>query len=138
MKPPKPDLREPPVYVVLIDSRGIITDVNTQGRPSARTDIAVLSQYKVGESYLDHCRDDDHRAEVQALLKRKRTLVSFVFSSRLQRQQRWFVAVGVPVGDIGSGAILMHIEITAWIPAGKAGGDNSQSSQPEALNPALI
>ena len=138
MKSPKPDLREPPVYVVLIDSRGIITDVNTQGRPSARTDNAVLSQYKVGESYLDHCRDDDHRAEVQALLKRKRTLVSFVFSSRLQRQQRWFVAVGVPVGDIGSGAILMHIEITAWIPAGKAGGDNSQSSQPEALNPALI
>ena len=32
----------------------------------------------------------------------------------------------------------MHIEITAWIPAGKAGGDTSQSSQPEALNPALI
>ena len=82
MKPPKPDLREPPVYVVLIDSRGIISDINTQGRPSARTDNAVLSQYKIGKSYLDHCRDDDHRAEVQALLKRKRTLVSFVFSSR--------------------------------------------------------
>ena len=124
MKTPKPDLREPPVYVVLIDNRGVITDVNTQGKPSARTDNAVVSQYTTGQSYLDHCRDDEHRAEVQALLKRKRTLISFVFSSRLQRQQRWFVVVGVPVGDIGSGAILMHIEITAWIPAGKDGGDD--------------
>jgi DNA-binding CsgD family transcriptional regulator len=138
MKTPKPDLREPPVYVVLIDNRGVITDVNTQGKPSARTDNAVVSQYTTGQSYLDHCRDDEHRAEVQALLKRKRTLISFVVSTRLQRQQRWFVVVGVPVGDIGGGAILMHIEITAWIPAGKDGGDASRSWQPEALNPALI
>src|SRR6185295_17411014 len=126
MKTPKPDLREPPVYVVLIDNRGVITDVNTQGKPSARTDNAVVSQYTTGQSYLDHCRDDEHRAEVQALLKRKRTLISFVVSTRLQRQQRWFVVVGVPVGDIGGGAILMHIEITAWIPAGKDGGDASR------------
>src|SRR5690606_4032600 len=53
-------------------------------------------------------------------------------------QQRWFVVVGVPVGDAGSGAILMHIDISAWIPADAASEDAAHNRQPESLNPALI
>jgi DNA-binding CsgD family transcriptional regulator len=139
MKPQKPDLRDPPVHVVLIDGRGIITDVNTQGGQSGRSNASAISQYGVGDSYLDHCQDDGHRTDVQALLKRKRSLISFVFSPRSQKPKRWFVVVGVPVSaDAGSGAVLMHIDITAWIPDQKETDEASRNWQTETLNPAMI
>ena len=139
MKPQKPDLRDPPVHVVLIDGRGVITDVNAQAAQSGRNNNSAISQYAVGNSYLDHCQDDGHRAEVQALLKRKRSLISFVVPAGSQKPKRWFVVVGVPVSaETGSGAVLMHIDITAWIPDQKEAGETSRNWQTETLNPAMI
>jgi DNA-binding CsgD family transcriptional regulator len=97
-----------------------------------------MAEFAVGESYLDHCRDDAHRAEIQALLKRNRTLVSFVFSTEAERRKHWFVVVGVPVGEAGGGAILMHVDISAWVPGDTNANGISDARQPETLNPALI
>jgi DNA-binding CsgD family transcriptional regulator len=138
MKSHKPELRDPPVHVVLIDGRGLITDVNSQGAQSPRNNNSAIGQYAVGDSYLDHCQDDGHRAEVQALLKRKRSLISFVFPSRSQKTKRWFVVVGVPVSSDGSGAVLMHIDITAWIPDRKETSETARNWQTETLNPTMI
>jgi DNA-binding CsgD family transcriptional regulator len=121
---------------VLVDARGVIADVSVQGKTPPRSRSAATAQYTVGESYLDHCRDHAHRAEVQALLKRNRTLISFVFSTEAEQRKYWFVVVGVPVGD-GGGAILMHIDISAWVPGG-ANANGASDGQPETLNPALI
>jgi DNA-binding CsgD family transcriptional regulator len=136
----KTDLREPPVHVVLIDSRGIVTDVQLQGQRPGRANGSDDSQYAVGESYLDHCHSSGHRAEVNALLKRKRSLVSFVVPPRPQMPNRWIVVVGVPVGpEVGSGALLMHIDITAWVSERKADDELSPDRQmPVTLNPSLI
>jgi DNA-binding CsgD family transcriptional regulator len=137
MKSPKPEPRDPPVHVVLVDARGVIADVSAQGKAPPRGRNAAMAQYAVGDSYLDHCRDHAHRAEVQALLKRNRTLISFVFSTEAERRKYWFVVVGVPVGESG-GAILMHIDISAWVPGGANVNGTQDSWQPETLNPALI
>ena len=139
MKPHKSALREPPVYVVLADSRGIIIDVNAKDGRSEASKTAA-SSWAVGDSYFDHCHDDDQRLEIQSLLKRKRSLVSFVLAPRPPKQKRWFVVVGVPVSAaIGSGAVLMHIDISAWVPEAKDGDGESQNWQtPVTLNPALI
>lgn len=139
MNSQKSDLREPPVHVVLLDSRGVITGVQSQGRQPSRGGSHAASRYIVGESYLDHCDDDGHRADVQALLKRKRSLISFVIPPRSQKAKNWFVVVGVPVGaDTNSGAILMHIDITAWVPESKDDETSRDWQMPVTLNPALI
>jgi len=121
------DLREPPVHVVLIDSRGIITGIQTHGMPSgpggqsahagasSRDANSLLGRFTVGASYFDHCDDEESRSDVQALLKRKRSLTSFVISSRSARGKNVVVVLGVPVSpEIGSGALLMHVDVSAW------------------------
>ncbi len=130
--------REPPVYVVLIDNRGVIMDVSAKAGPADGNQKIALGQYPVGESYFDHC-DDDHRTEIQSLLKRKRSLISFVVPSR-PKQKQWFVVIGVPVSsDAASGAVLMHVDIAAWVPEAKE-TDTALKAQkaPVTLNPGLI
>lgn len=130
--------REPPVYVVLVDSRGVIMDVSAKsGAPDTNQKIA-LAHYPVGHSYFDHC-DEGNRADIQSLLKRKRSLISFVVPSR-PKQKQWFVVIGVPVSaDPASGAVLMHVDIAAWIPASKEADAGAKvPAAPATLNPGLI
>jgi DNA-binding CsgD family transcriptional regulator len=140
MTSPKPDLREPPVHIMLLDGRGVILNVQSQGRHPARHNEGAISGYAVGDSYLDHCKEDAHRSEVLALLRRKRGLISFVFPSQVQKLKHWFVVVGVPAStDADSGAVLMHIDISAWVPSRGEDDDMARKWQtPETLNPALI
>ncbi|MGO4685541.1 response regulator transcription factor [Hyphomicrobium sp. 2TAF46] len=130
--------REPPVYVVLIDNRGVIMDVSAKAGPADGNQKIALGQYPVGDSYFDHC-DDDHRTEIQSLLKRKRSLISFVVPSR-PKQKQWFVIIGVPVSsDAASGAVLMHVDIAAWVPETKETDTASKAQKaPVTLNPGLI
>lgn len=99
----------------------------------------ALTQYPVGDSYFDHCEDDNYRSLIQLLLKRKRSLISFVVPSR-PKQKQWFVVIGVPVSsDVGSGAILMHVDIAAWVPDAKeADTAPKEPKAPVTLNPGLI
>lgn len=134
-----PALREPPVHVVLVDNRGIILDVNTKVGGSEGSSKAARTLYPLGESYFDHCEDADHIASVQQLLKRKRTLISFVLPSRSPKQKQWFVVIGVPVGaDIGSGAVLMHVDIADWIETKESAASQKAQKPPTSLNPSLI
>jgi DNA-binding CsgD family transcriptional regulator len=140
MNPQTSELREPPVYVVLIDGQGIITGMQTHGRPSSRGSNPAMSRFVVGESYLDQCDNEANRADVLALLKRKRTLTSFVVSTRTPKAMQWFVMLGVPVSvDAGSGAVLMHVDITAWVPDMPDDETTPYGRQtPLTLNPAML
>lgn len=133
-------LREPPVHVVLIDNRGTILDVSTKSGRSDGSNKAALALYPVGESYFDHCDDADHVADVQMLLKRKRSLISYVVPAHPPKQKQWFVVIGVPVSaDIGSGAVLMHVDIAAWLPETKDDAHAPKPGKaPTTLNPGLI
>lgn len=98
-----------------------------------------MSRFVVGESYLDQCDDEANRADVLALLKRKRTLTSFVVSTRTPKATQWFVMLGVPVSvDAGSGAVLMHVDITAWVPEQPNGEMSYDRQAPLTLNPAML
>jgi DNA-binding CsgD family transcriptional regulator len=136
MNPDKSDLREPPVHVVLIDSRGTITGVQTHGGQAGRDNDPIVKRYTVGESYFDYCDDEGSRADVQALLKRKRTVTSFVFSSHSPEGKHVIVVLGVPMSpDIGSGAVLMHVDISAWA---RHDAQSNVWPSPATLNPALL
>lgn len=133
-----PALRDPPVYVVLIDSRGTILDVSTKAGSSDGDTKSAARLYPAGHSYFDHCEDDRHVADVQSLLKRKRSLISFVLPSNPPKRKHWFVVIGVPVSaDVGSGAVLMHVDIAAWVPQG-TNVDEAPRASPVTLNPGLI
>lgn len=132
----KSDLREPPVHVVLIDSRGIITGVQTHGGQPNRGANPVLERFVIGESYFDHCDDEASRADVQALLRRKRNITSFVISSRSAKTKHVIVVLGVPVSpEAGSGAILMHVDVSTWTRQDTA---DDAWQMPVTLNPALL
>lgn len=136
MNPYKSDLREPPVHVVLLDSRGTITGIQTHGGQPSRDDNPVLERFAVGESYFDHCDDEASRADVQALLRRKRTITSFVISSRSPKAKHVIVVLGVPVSpEAGSGAVLMHVDVSAWT---RHDTQDDGWQMPVTLNPALL
>lgn len=122
--------------MVLIDSRGTITGIQTHGGLPSRDNNPVLGHFVVGESYFDHCDDEASRSDVQALLRRKRTITSFVISSRSPKAKHVIVVLGVPVNpETGSGAVLMHVDVSAW--ARQDTPDDSWQ-MPVTLNPALI
>lgn len=122
--------------MVLIDSRGTITGIQTHGGLPSRDNNPVLGRFVVGESYFDHCDDEASRSDVQALLRRKRTITSFVISSRSPKAKHVIVVLGVPVNpETGSGAVLMHVDVSAW--ARQDTPDDSWQ-MPVTLNPALI
>jgi DNA-binding CsgD family transcriptional regulator len=134
----KSDLNEPPSQVVLVDGRGIITDVQSQGRPAMRSSPG-FGAWKVGDSYLAHCENDGQRSVIQALLDRKRSLVSLVVPPRLPQIKAWQVVVGVPIGsDVRAGVILMHIDITAWVQNKDASHDVAGDQKREKLSAALV
>jgi DNA-binding CsgD family transcriptional regulator len=136
MNPHRSDLREPPVHVVLIDSRGIITDIQTHGSQPSRDANPILERFVIGESYFEHCDDEASRADVQALLRRKRTITSFVISSRSPRARHVIVVLGVPVSpEAGSGAVLMHVDVSAWA---RQDAQDDAWQMPVTLNPALL
>jgi DNA-binding CsgD family transcriptional regulator len=73
---------------------------------------------------------------VQALLKRKRTLTSFVISPRVQKAKHVIVVLGVPVSpEAGSGAVLMHVDISPWA---RPDAQDQSWQMPVTLNPALL
>jgi DNA-binding CsgD family transcriptional regulator len=132
-------LREPPVHVVLVDPQGTILDVSTKSGRSDAATKAAKALYPPGESYLDHCDDEQTAADVQMLLKRKRSLISFVLPAKPPKQKQWLVVIGVPVSaDVGSGAVLMHVDIAAWVPEEAAETGSKSAKPPVTLNPALI
>jgi DNA-binding CsgD family transcriptional regulator len=137
MNPYKSDLREPPVHVVLIDSRGIITSIQIHGGgQSSRDNNPTLDRLVVGESYFDHCDDEASRADVQSLLRRKRTITSFVISSRSPKAKQVIVVLGVPVSpEVGSGAVLMHVDVSVWA---RPDTQDDAWQMPATLNPALL
>jgi DNA-binding CsgD family transcriptional regulator len=136
MNAQKSDLREPPVLVVLIDNRGTITGIQVHGGQTGRGSSSNVNRYAVGDSYFDHCDNDANRSDIEALLKRKRPLVSFIISNQSQKAQHWFTVLGVPVSpEVGSGAVLMHVDISAWMQE-RHHGNNSLA--PVTLNPTLM
>lgn len=114
-------------------------DVNAKAGTQDGNHKIALARYPVGDSYFDHCDDDQHRSEIQSLLKRKRSLISFVVPSR-PKQKQWFVVIGVPVSqDVGSGAVLMHVDIAAWVPDAKeTDAHPKEPKTPVTLNPGFI
>lgn len=136
MNPDKVDLRDAPVHVVLIDSRGTITGIQNHAGSQARDSNPLIKRYTVGASYFDYCSDDASRADVQSLLKRKRTITSFVTSSSEPEAKHVIVVLGVPVSpDVGTGAVLMHVDISAWA---HQESQNDPWLNPVTLNPALV
>jgi DNA-binding NarL/FixJ family response regulator len=73
---------------------------------------------------------------VQSLLRRKRTITSFVISSRSPKAKQVIVVLGVPVSpEVGSGAVLMHVDVSVWA---RPDTQDDAWQMPATLNPALL
>lgn len=132
MKNPKNAPFEISTYVVLLDRRGTITDVQIHDVPKAHKPLSP--PYLKGENYLSQCANS-YRPLIQALLNREGGLISLALP-RDDETQRRFVVVGVPVGSENEGgALLMHLDVTSLF------ADNSHNSakeMPQELTPSLI
>ena len=112
-----------PDAAALVDPAGTITDVNPAWRTFADLSGGDLSQTGAGANYFEVCRraaaagDVDSRAVAEGL--------EGVLSGRLRAfehrypcpspiENRWFVVRITPLADPTGGALVCHLDVTAW------------------------
>jgi DNA-binding CsgD family transcriptional regulator len=131
---------EPPTYVVLIDRYGVIKDVQS---PTGERTSAMgrdRQDWAAGQAYLDQYDDNWQRAAIEDLLAGRRGLLSFVRKVGDGRGT-CEVIVGTPVGtDGGRGAILMHMDLSAWVGADRGRSEEKigRARSPERLDAQFI
>jgi PAS domain S-box-containing protein len=111
-----------PANVALLDRTGKIVEVNEAWRRFARDNGLVDSEYSVGRNYLEMCegpcaQNEDGVGEaangIRRVLAGEDKLFSMEYPCHSPQEQRWFMLTVSPVGrQGGSGAVVMHVDIT--------------------------
>lgn len=112
-----------PAPVALLDGQGSIVSVNLQWRRSSGTHAVAGDGCGVGSNYPEACEGTDgiepseaHRlaAGVRAVLQGHLKSFSREYPSGPETEQRWFILTATPLADDhASGAVVMHVEVTA-------------------------
>jgi PAS domain S-box-containing protein len=112
-----------PAHVAVLDPRGRITSVNEAWRAFGRANALLAPHSAVGESYLDAC--EGATGEDAAVAREVCAGIRLVLSGREDRYsteypchslqvKRWFLMTVSPLStDHRSGAVIMHVDITA-------------------------
>jgi PAS domain S-box-containing protein len=111
-----------PAHVALLDSDGIILEVNDPWRRFATADGLQSRDFAVGSNYLQICDDADGgwRDEARAVAAGVRRVLageapefSIEYSCHSSQQKRWFRLVATPLRQFErSGAVITHVDIT--------------------------
>jgi PAS domain S-box-containing protein len=111
-----------PAHVALLDSDGIILEVNDPWRRFATPDGLQSRDFAVGSNYLQICDDADGgwRDEARAVAAGVRRVLageapefSIEYSCHSSEQKRWFRLVATPLRQFErSGAVITHVDIT--------------------------
>jgi diguanylate cyclase (GGDEF)-like protein/PAS domain S-box-containing protein len=110
-------------HIAVIDSRGIITAVNSAWRNfAAANGAAGAPEVAVGANYLDTCakaaelfQSEDAAkalAGIKAVLARERPEFSQEYPCHAPDQQRWFLQQALPLGGEQPGAVIIHQDVT--------------------------
>jgi DNA-binding CsgD family transcriptional regulator len=129
-----------PTHVALLDSRGVILDVNEAWRQFGVENGLQRSGHGVGENYCElvsNALGPRHRLtlDLNALLAGRNALLTFTYPCHAPDRQRWFNLIGVLLGPSASArAALVHQEITSLLPDGA----DAASPPPDTSRAALL
>jgi two-component system CheB/CheR fusion protein len=115
-----------PEHLAVLDGHGTIVRVNDAWRRfAAANGDAELRHTGIGCNYLQVCgsvggEDDDARAAHDGLrdvLAGRRERFTLQYPCASQGRTLWFLMHAAPVAHPGGGAVVSHIDITAWVQA---------------------
>jgi PAS domain S-box-containing protein len=111
-----------PAHVALLDTDGIILEVNDPWRRFATADGLQSRDFAVGSNYLQICHNavprwaDEARAVaagVRRVLAGEASEFSIEYSCHSSQQKRWFRLIATPLRQFErSGAVVTHVNIT--------------------------
>jgi diguanylate cyclase (GGDEF)-like protein/PAS domain S-box-containing protein len=112
-----------PAHVALLDGQGRIVSVNLQWRRSSGRNAVVGLGCGVGSSYAEACIDTPGiepaearriAAGVRSVLDGQLKIYSIEYPCGKDAEQRWFILTVTPLAeDHASGAVVMHVDVTA-------------------------
>jgi DNA-binding NarL/FixJ family response regulator len=115
----QPDLRELPANVAVLDSGGVIVDVNENWKAFARTNDLGVPDFGLGMNYLAVCGAGAGAAamefgdQLRGLLAGEIDLVSLVYSCNAPSGVRWFSLIALPLTD--QRVSVMHVELSSIV-----------------------
>jgi two-component system CheB/CheR fusion protein len=125
-----------PEHIAVLEPDGTIGLVNEAWRRFAIANgDASLSHTGLGTNYLNVCQitdsDDGKIAEqafhgVKSILEGSNSLFSMEYPCHSPTEQRWFIVNAAPVKSYGYGAVVSHINISAWYKNDKTGKNNHE------------
>ena len=111
-------------HIAVLNTHGVITLVNSAWRRFAVDNgDAELRHSGLGVNYLDVCQDlgepNDNTADaaqrgVRDVLEGRRAQYSLEYPCHSPTEERWFVMHVSKVGGEQPGAVVSHVNITAW------------------------
>ncbi len=110
-----------PAHIALLNLNGVIVAVNDAWRDFTATSRYSGASFGVGLNYLEICdRADTGIGEgagvaeaIRAILSRRRDRFVLEYACDMQGERRWFRMIVSPLElDDGSGAVVMHVDIT--------------------------
>lgn len=113
-----------PEHLAVMDAHGTITLVNAAWRRfAAENGDPTLAGCGPGANYLKTCAeaaldDDDARRShegLSAVLEGRSPAYTLQYPCHSRDRQRWFLMHAAPVLQPGGGAVVSHIDITAWV-----------------------
>jgi DNA-binding CsgD family transcriptional regulator len=109
----------PAVHMAFLGGDGTILRVSSGWKTFAKVWKLQMPGFGIGSNYLDHCTEPKRKAEIKALLRDRTDMVSYIYPCETARKKLWFVAIGLPCRDEEDvRAVIMHVEITPWMPRG--------------------
>jgi diguanylate cyclase (GGDEF)-like protein/PAS domain S-box-containing protein len=112
-----------PARVALLDGQGRIVSVNLQWRRSSGSNAVVGLGYGVGSNYAESCNGAPgiESSEAQRIAAGVRSVLggelksfSIEYPCGPETAQRWFILTVTPLADDHtSGAVIMHVDVTA-------------------------
>lgn len=110
-----------PKHVAVLDSRGVILDVNDEWRRFGHENGLRMEGYGVGTDYcafVGRTLGPEHRLHVdlKALLARRSALLTWAYACHTPTQPRWFNLIGTPLHGPGpASVVLYHVDISALV-----------------------
>jgi DNA-binding CsgD family transcriptional regulator len=126
-----------PVSAAFLDPSGTIVAVNERWKDFGRRNGLRTPNFGIGTNYLDQCRADDPQCadfveKLRKVLAGRMDLVTFVYPCNSPHRQRWFSLIAMPLSlSEPRGAAILHLDITALVPARQGGAQRRAGSGDE-------
>ena len=104
----------------LLDSEGVIVEVNNAWKRFADTSGLALAGYGVGSNYLKYCiyPDPASRSVLQGLrnvISHRTDAFAIIYPCHSPQRKRWFLMLSFAIAHKRASALAMHIDISPFL-----------------------